>query len=168
MSESVVEQEAVEETAKEVSETSEKSEARSLAYYKRKAEDADNRARTNADAAKRLQALEDASKSESEKVSERLTAAESRAAKAEARALRLEVAHAKGLSAVQAKRLVGDTLEELEADADDLLESFKPAEKPVTASRKPQELRGGTHPEEQPVETDPGKLAQLIMSQGRH
>lgn len=40
------------------------------------------------------------------------------------RALRLEVAAAKGLTPKQAERLRGATREELEADADDLLESF--------------------------------------------
>lgn len=39
-------------------------------------------------------------------------------------ALRLQVAIDKGLTPVQAKRLVGKTREELEADADDLLEAF--------------------------------------------
>lgn len=40
---------------------------------------------------------------------------------AEARALRAEVANAKGLTPTQAKRLIGSTREELEADADELL-----------------------------------------------
>ena len=167
MSENVTEAEAVTAPVEEVTEEVAPKPSETLEFWKAQSRKQEAKAKANADAAKRLQALEDASKSESEKVSERLTAAESRAAKAEARALRLEVAHAKGLSAVQAKRLVGDTLEELESDADDLLESFKPAEKPATTSRKPQELRGGTRPEEQPEETDPGKLAQLIMSRGR-
>jgi hypothetical protein len=166
MSENVAEAEAVTAPAEEVTEEVAPKPSETLEFWKAQSRKQEAKAKANADAAKRLQALEDASKSESEKVNERLTAAESRAAKAEARALRLEVAHAKGLSATQAKRLVGDTIEELESDADDLLESFKPAEKPAT-SRRPQELRGGTRPEEQPEETDPGKLAQLIMSRGR-
>lgn len=68
--------------------------------------------------------LEDASKSEAEKLNEKLTAAEKRAADAEQKALRMEVATAKGLTQAQAKRLVGATKEELEADADELLASF--------------------------------------------
>lgn len=40
---------------------------------------------------------------------------------------RAEVAHEKGLTAGQAKRLVGATREELAADADELLKEFKPA-----------------------------------------
>lgn len=68
--------------------------------------------------------LEDSKKTETEKLGEKLTAAEKRAVEAEQRALRLEVASAKGLTQAQAKRLVGATKEELEADADELLASF--------------------------------------------
>jgi hypothetical protein len=72
--------------------------------------------------------LEEASKTEAEKLTERATAAEKRAAELEAKALRLEVAATKGLTQAQAKRLVGATKEELEADADELLASFGPAQ----------------------------------------
>lgn len=68
--------------------------------------------------------LEDSKKTETEKLGEKLTAAEKRAVEAEQRALRMEVASAKGLTQAQAKRLVGATKEELEADADELLASF--------------------------------------------
>lgn len=68
--------------------------------------------------------LEDSKKTETEKLGEKLTAAEKRAVDAEQKALRLEVAAAKGLTQAQAKRLVGATKEDLEADADDLLSSF--------------------------------------------
>ncbi|MBA9002017.1 capsid assembly scaffolding protein Gp46 family protein [Thermomonospora cellulosilytica] len=66
----------------------------------------------------------DASKSELQKLAERVEAAEKRAADMEAKALRAEVAQAKGLTPAQAKRLTGTTREELEADADELLEVF--------------------------------------------
>jgi hypothetical protein len=66
----------------------------------------------------------DADKSELQKAAEAREAAEKRAAEAELRVLRLEVAQDKGLTAAQAKRLVGADREELEADADDLLASF--------------------------------------------
>lgn len=69
----------------------------------------------------------DAEKSDLQKATEREAAAEKRATAAEAWALRLEVATAKGLPASYAKRLVGATREELEADADDLLKDYKPA-----------------------------------------
>ena len=76
----------------------------------------------------KLQEFEDRDKTEAEKVAERAKAAEDRAAQAESRALRLEIAFEKGLTPAQAKRLVGSTRDELEADADELLETFKPAE----------------------------------------
>lgn len=69
------------------------------------------------------QAKADADKSEAEK----RTAAEERAEKAELKATRLEVAFEKGLTPTQAKRLVGSTREELEADADQLLKDFPAA-----------------------------------------
>lgn len=75
----------------------------------------------------RLKEFEDRDKTESTRAIERAEAAEKAAAAAEARALRLEVASEKGLTSAQAKRLVGESREELEADADELLETFKPA-----------------------------------------
>jgi hypothetical protein len=84
------------------------------------------------------------------------------------------VAAAKGLSAAQAKRLSGGTREELEADADDLLATFKPADtggesdkgaRTTTrpASRPRESLSGGTDPSgDTPVETNPAKLAESV------
>ncbi len=76
----------------------------------------------------KLQQFEERDKTEAEKVADRAKTAEDRAAQAESRALRLEVAFEKGLTPAQAKRLVGATRDELETDADELLETFKPAE----------------------------------------
>lgn len=118
-------------------------------------------AKKNAEAAKKLTELEDASKTELQRFTDKATAAESRAAEAEARALRLEVATEKGLSAAQSKRLVGTTREELEADAEELLESFG-GEKPKPSDRPKERLRGGSDPSLEPEETDPRKLAALI------
>lgn len=57
-------------------------------------------------------------------------AAKEAAKAADLRADRLEVAMDKGLTPAQAKRLQGETKEELEADADEILELFgKPSEK---------------------------------------
>lgn len=80
-----------------------------------------------ADLEARLKEFEDRDKTESTRAIERAEAAEKAAAAAEARALRLEVAAEKGLTPAQAKRLVGESREELEADASELLETFKPA-----------------------------------------
>lgn len=105
--------------------------------------------------------LEDASKSEIEKATERLTAAEKRAQEAEIRALRLEVAATKGLTPAQARRLVGSTQEELESDADDLLATFgaKDDDKSPTPRRPVEKLKPGAAPAGEPEETDPRKLA---------
>lgn len=72
--------------------------------------------------AKKAQELEDAQKSELDKATEKVTAAEKRAAEAELAAARIEVAAEKGLTPAQARRLVGTTKEELEADADASIE----------------------------------------------
>lgn len=73
--------------------------------------------------------------------------AEDRAAKAEAKAARLEIALELGIPAKIAHRLHGDTSEELRADAEDLLQLF--ASK-GTPSNKPKpklgHLQGGTTP----------------------
>ena len=62
--------------------------------------------------------LEEANKTESQKTAERLAAAEKRAAELEVKALRSEVAAAKG---VPSALLTGSTQEELEAAADALI-----------------------------------------------
>ena len=75
----------------------------------------------------KLKEYEDRDKTELERLTERAEAAERAVAETEVRALRLEVAAEKGLTPAQAKRLVGSTREELTADADELLATFKPA-----------------------------------------
>lgn len=109
--------------------------------------------------------LEDASKTESERLSERATSAEAKASKAEAEAMRLRVALSKGLTLSQVKRLQGTTEEELEADADEYLEELgaKKEDPPPRVPGKPREsLRGGGKPDDEPEETDPRKLAAAI------
>jgi hypothetical protein len=68
--------------------------------------------------AAKLADLENASKSEAERTAERIASLEKAAAEASAKALRAEVANAKG---VPAALLTGSTLEELEAAADALI-----------------------------------------------
>ena len=121
-------------------------------------------AKANAEAARRLAELEDQGKSDAEKLSAKIAEAEKRAAAAEERALRLEVAAAKGLTPSQAKRLVGSSREDLEADADEILEAFPvsngatppPSERPVS------DLKGGTDPTVEPAEMNPAKLAESV------
>lgn len=104
--------------------------------------------------AARLDEIENEGRSELEKLTAKVAEYERKAQEAESRAMRAEVAASKGLTAAQAKRLVGGSLEELEADADELLESFKPQE--GTSGNQPHEgkprenLRGGTDPTQEP------------------
>lgn len=124
--------------------------------------------------ADRQQKLDDADKAnqtELEKVQTQLADLQGKLTAQEQTALRARVALRKGLSEAQAKRLAGDTEEELEADADDLLENFKPAgEERQPAPRKPGErpreaLRPGSKPESEPLkpeDTDPIKLAEAV------
>lgn len=124
------------------------------------------RTKTAEEKARKYDQLEDAKKTESQRLTERATAAEKKAQEAELRALRLEVAADKGLKPAQAKRLVGTTKEELEADADELLETFGQANddgkgKPP-GGRPKERLRGGGDPTEEPEETDPRKLAAKV------
>lgn len=119
-----------------------------LEKWKALAKKHEARAKENADAAQKLAALEEADKTELQKAADKAAEAEKRAEAAEARTLRLEVASEKGLTAAMARRLAGTTREELEADADELLTSFKPAEgngdKPP--GKPTESLKGGGDP----------------------
>ena len=77
-----------------------------------------------AEAQAELQKIEDSKKSELELATERAARFEAQYNDLVAQSLRSEVALSKGLTTAQAKRLVGETREELEADADELITSF--------------------------------------------
>ena len=81
------------------------------------------------DAEARAKEYEDRDKSEAQKNQDELEALRAERDSLRSNDLRREVADAKGLTPAQAKRLVGATREELEADADEVLEVFpsKPA-----------------------------------------
>jgi hypothetical protein len=131
-------------------------------------------AKKAADELKGLREAGDASKSETEKLAARLEAQERKLADSEQRALRAEVASDKQLPPKLAKRLQGSTREELEADADELLESIKPAKgdgedgsKGSANGRAPrthprERLVGGSNPSQEAEELDPRKLAAKI------
>ena len=122
-------------------------------------------AKDNADAAKRLAEIEESGKTEQERLAEARRSADERAVTAERESARLRVALKKGLTEAQVRRLVGDTEEELEADADELLATFAPPEGEPDRDlpRRPRErLRPGARPEATPDETDPAKLAEAI------
>lgn len=94
-------------------------EAKKWQALSRKTEKDANTART------RLAQIEDSQKSEAQKVAERATEAESRAAKAEQELARYRVANAKKVPPEWVDRLRGDTEEELAADADKILVAIK-------------------------------------------
>lgn len=114
----------------------------------------------------KLKAFDDRDKSETEKLADRVVAAEKRADDADSRVLRAEVAFLKGLTPAQAKRLAGTSREELEGDADELLRDFAVAEpattpagdRPSPATRPAENLRGGSDPTSAP----PSDLRKVI------
>ena len=92
-----------------------------VAKWKALARKHETQAKANAEAAKRLTEIEDSQKSEQQRLTERAEIAEKAAANANAQLLRAEVAMKMGLPSVLATRLTGETREELEADAEQLL-----------------------------------------------
>lgn len=118
-------------------------------------------------AIKKLAAIEESQKTETQKLSEARQAAETEAADAKRDLARLRVALRRGLTEAQAKRLVGDTEEDLEKDADDLLATFTKQDSnngaQTSPSSRPRErLRSGSTPGKEPEETDPVKLAAAV------
>jgi Spy/CpxP family protein refolding chaperone len=132
----------------------------------------EERSKANSDAADELKKLRESKQTDEEKLADQLAELKKRADDADLRAVRAEVAQAKGLTPAQAKRLQGVSRDELESDAEDLLQSF-PAPKgegdegkpkgAAGAARKPTEkLSAGNDPTEEPEETDPRKLAAQV------
>jgi hypothetical protein len=95
--------------------------------------------------------LEEAGRSDLEKLTARAESAERERAELATRALRLEVAFEKGLTPAQAKRLVGTSREELEQDADEILRDF-----PMTQRRFQGGADGGARTETAKPEPIPG------------
>lgn len=112
---------------------------------------------------------------------DRIATLETKIADAERRAVRAEIAAEKGLSPAMTKRLVGETRDELEADADELLEAFgtkaggkngTAADDKKDARRTPREqLRpGASSPDDDSDELDAkkaGEMADRIAGIGR-
>jgi ATP-dependent Clp protease ATP-binding subunit ClpA len=87
-------------------------------------------AKANKDAADELAKIKDSQKTEAQKAADRLAALEKKAAEAEAKAIRAEVAAEKG---VPVALLSGSTREDLEAAADALI-AFRGEQKPAGPS----------------------------------
>lgn len=97
--------------------------------------------------------LEEASKSELDKAAERATAAEARAAAAEAQLVRKDIAAAKGLKPEAAEFLTGTTPEEIEASADKLLALMPEQQRPP--GRPVEQLQSGAVPAANQAPQDP-------------
>ena len=116
----------------------------------------------------KLREIEDSEKSELQRLQEQLQAAQQQAGTAQLEALRLQVAHEKGLSPSQARRLSGSTLEELEADADELLDLFaRPSQEdtPRVPSRPKPRLTDDTPSNEET--RSPADIASEVMKRVR-
>ncbi len=127
------------------------------------------------DALEELKKYKDRDKTDTERLTEAAEDAKSRAGKAETNLRKLSTAMDRapeGATLAQiravAKRLSGDSEEELEADADELFELLAPkattdeGKRPPPARKPTPNLRGGGDPETEPEEMDPRKLADLI------
>lgn len=95
----------------------------------------------------RLQAREDADKTDQEKLAERAEAAEARAKEAELRLMRFEVAAERGLDPAAVQFLTGSTKEELELRAEELAKLLQDKGKPTAGgfdggARKPAPEKG--------------------------
>lgn len=119
--------------------------------------------------AQKAQELEDASKTEAQRLSETAESHKTRADTAEATLSKLQVAleaAPDGASLAQvkavAKRVSGATDEERAADAAELYELLGVTSKPTVKGKPREALRGGGDPDEEPEETDPRKLADRI------
>lgn len=135
----------------------------------------ETRAKENKAAADELKELKDKQLTAEQKAAQDKKDSDDRAAKAEKETLRLRVAMRMGLSDVQARRLVGETEEELEADAKDLLATFKPVkddeeeEEGNGTTRTPRETirpRSGTGKVKE-VPFDAKKVVDAVMDRGR-
>lgn len=121
--------------------------------------------------ADKLREYEDANKSESQRLQEERDSHKTRAERAEQQLRRREIAESRApehatLAQIKAvaKRLAGESDDDLEADADELfaLLAPAPAEPKKVAQRPKERLRGGGDPDEAPEENDPRKLAEAI------
>lgn len=136
----------------------------------KKALAAERKARSDAekqlrDVQAQLKELNDKDKSEVEKLRDEVATLSKERDDHAAKVLRHEVAMTKGLTAAQAKRLVGTTQEELEADADEILEAFpvKDGAKPPPSNKPTPDLKGGGDPTaDDPVDGE--ALAEKILS----
>jgi hypothetical protein len=135
------------------------------------------RSKENKDAADELKKIKDEKLTDTEKAQKAQKELETGKSSAEQEAMRLRVALRKGLNETQAKRLVGTTEEELEADADELVKTFKPSQENEEeeegeqgeggARRVPRErVRSGSGKTKE-VPFDPKKVVDTVYERSR-
>jgi hypothetical protein len=113
-------------------------------------------AKKNSDAAKKLEEIEEAQKSEVEKAAARAEKAEQRAAEAETQLLRSQVAIEKQLPERLTQFLTGTEREELEAQADVLLEETAAKERaPSWRPSEPVQTRNASTSSDAALNGDP-------------
>lgn len=129
------------------------------AELKKKNSEAKNLRDRLAAAEQALKEVADKDKTEVDKAKERVTALEAE----NKRLVKEAIGFKHGLTEAQIKRLVGETAEELEADAAELVETLgiKPAD-PVPGKPREAMPRGGGDPDQEVEETDPAKLAAAV------
>lgn len=135
-------------------------EAKAETDWRAEAKKWESRAKENKTAAERLAQLEESQKSEQQKLMERAEAAERERDEVRTEALRLRIAHEKGLTPRQAARLRGSSEEELTADADALLEEFGPP-----GPRRPTGDVGQGPRDTATAPSDPKSLADAVIAQ---
>lgn len=129
-----------------------------------------NKANKEAEQARlKVKEFEDRDKTEAERTSEKLQTLEKDLTTAQADAVRFEIALDKGLTKSQAKRLVGSTREELEADAEELVADLGLDEQDETSSsnRPKEKLKPGASNEDDDSTVDGEKIAEKILSKTR-
>lgn len=119
--------------------------------------------------AKAAKDAEDSKKDEVQRLTEQLATLTKERDSATLTNARYKVALDKGLSLTRAKRLVGDTEEELAADADELLADLGEVNtdevKPSPTGKPKEHLKPGTNtPDEAAEETDLRKLGEQMFS----
>lgn len=110
----------------------------------------------------RIKEFEDRDKSDQERLAEKASELEGKLTTAEANAARFEIALEKGLTKSQAKRLVGSTREELEADADELLADLGATPEPPVVPVTRRQGGDGKTPTQSPEE-----LADAVIKRQR-
>lgn len=112
--------------------------------WKAKAREWEKRAKENKDAALKLQELEDAKKTETEKLTDKLTTAAQQRDQLASEAMKLRIALRKGVPADLIDRLRGETEEEVEADADALLALVAPKDDSTAPGPRPDLSQGSS------------------------